>query len=57
MKKIYYNIGCQDEITENIFKNRIENESGGLENNPHREYYYRIIDMVNCYFKDNSRRL
>ena len=55
--KIFYNVGCQDEITEEVFKDRIENENGGLENNPHREYYYRIIDMVNCYFEYNSRRL
>ena len=61
--KIYYNIGCQDEITEEIFKWRIENEDGGLKRNPYRKYYYKIIEIANSYFKDkiksyknNSRR-
>ena len=42
--KIFYNVGCQNEIDEQTFKNRIENEGGGLEENPHREYYYKIIE-------------
>ena len=42
--KILYNVGCQNEITEEIFKDRIEHEDGGLEENPHRAYYYKIIE-------------
>ena len=53
--KIFYNIGCQDEISEKVFKNRIENENGGLEKNPYRKYYYKIIDMINSYFKDKVK--
>ena len=41
---IFYNVGCQDEIDEETFKYRIEHENGGLENNPHRKYYYKIIE-------------
>ena len=41
---ILYNVGCQDEIDEETFKYRIEHENGGLENNPHRKYYYKIIE-------------
>ena len=48
--KILYNIGCQREIDEQTFKNRIENEDGGLEGNPHRKYYYKIIEMAKLYF-------
>ena len=42
--KILYNIGCQDEIDEETFKYRIEHEDGGLEQNPHRKFYYKIIE-------------
>ena len=42
--KILYNVGCQDEIDEETFKYRIENEDYGLEVNPHRTYYYKIIE-------------
>ena len=48
--KILYNIGCQREIDEQTFKDRIENEDGGLEGNPHRKYYYKIIEMAKLYF-------
>ena len=53
--KIFYNIGCQNEISEEVFKYRIENEDGGLEKNPHRKYYYEIIDMVNYHFKNKIK--
>ena len=42
--KILYNVGCQNEITEETFKDRIEHEDGELEENPHRTYYYKIIE-------------
>lgn len=42
--KILYTLGCQSEIDEETFKDRIENEDGGIENNPHRKYYYKIIE-------------
>ena len=42
--KILYNVGCQNEITEETFKDRIENKNGGLEENPHRKFYYKIIE-------------
>ena len=48
--EILYNVGCQDEITEETFKYRIKNEDGGLKQNPHRIYYYKIIEMVKLYF-------
>ena len=48
--KILYNVGCQNEITEETFKDRIEHEDGGLEENPHRAYYYKIIEMAKLYF-------
>ena len=47
---ILYNVGCQNEITEEVFKDRIENENGGLKRNPHREYYYKIIEMAKLCF-------
>ena len=51
--KILYNVGCQDEIDEETFKWRIENENYGLEENPHRKYYYKIIEMAKLYFGVN----
>ena len=51
--KIFYSVGCQNEITEETFKYRIENENYGLEENPHRKYYYKIIEMAKLYFGVN----
>ena len=51
--KLLFNIGCQKEMTEDEFIDRIKNEDGGLENNPHREYYLKIIEMAKYYFKIN----
>ena len=48
--KVLYNVGCQGEITEETFRWRIENEDGGLKQNPHRAYYYKIIEMAKLYF-------
>ena len=48
--KILYNVGCQNEIDEETFKDRIEHEDGGLKQNPHRVYYYKIIEMAKLYF-------
>ena len=47
--KILYNIGCQNEITRRTFVGRIYNEDGGIERNPHREEYLKIIDMIELY--------
>ena len=48
--KILYNVGCQDEIDEETFRWRIENEDGGLEKHPYRKEYYKIIEMAKLYF-------
>ena len=47
--EILYNVGCQNEITKETFVNRIYNEDGGIERNPHREEYLKIIDMIELY--------
>ena len=49
--KIFYNVGCQEKITKEEFINRIYNEDGGIEKNPHRKEYLKIIDMIELYFK------
>ena len=49
--KILYNIGCQNEITKEVFVDRIYNEGGGIEKNPHRKEYLKIIDMIELYLK------
>ena len=48
--KIYYSVGCQTNIKEKEFRWRIENTNGGIEYNPHRLEYYKIIDMIKLYF-------
>ena len=40
-----FNIGGQKLITKEEFINRIHNEDGGLEVNPHREFYLKILDL------------
>ena len=32
------------------FINRIYNRDGGIEYNPHRKEYLKVIEMVDCYF-------
>lgn len=49
--KILYSIGCQENITEEEFIYRIHNKDGGLEKNPYREEYLRLIPLINIYFK------
>ena len=49
--KVLYNVGCQDEITKEIFIDRIYNEGGGIEKNPHRKEYLKIIDIIELYLK------
>ena len=46
-----YSIGCQENITEEEFMDRIYNEDGGLEKNPHRQEYLKLIPLINQYFK------
>lgn len=43
--KWLFNVGCQKLITKEEFLDRIYNEDGGLENNPHREFYLRILHI------------
>ena len=52
--EIYYTVGCQTNITEERFRWRIKNTEGGLERNPHRKFYYTIIEMVKLYFANNK---
>ena len=49
--EILYLIGCQENITEEEFIYRIHNKDGGLEKNPHRAEYLRLIPLINTYFK------
>lgn len=49
--QIFYSIGCQENITEREFVDRIYNEGGGLKENPHREEYLKLIPLINTYFK------
>ena len=47
--KILYNIGCQNEITKEVFIDRIYNDDGGIEKHPYRKEYLKIIDMIESY--------
>ena len=40
----YFFVGCQKAITKEEFINRIYNEDGGLEENPHRQLYLDFLD-------------
>ena len=51
-KNILYNIGCQKEIDEKTFIDRIYNEGGGIEEHPYRKEYLKIIEMSKIYFKE-----
>ena len=48
--EILYNVGCQEEITKEEFIDRIYYEDGGIEENPHRKEYIKIINMIESYF-------
>lgn len=50
--EILYTIGCQNNITKKQFLDRIYNKDGGLEENPHREEYLRLIPAIEQYFKN-----
>ena len=50
--QILYSIGCQLKITEEEFIDRIHNKDGGLEKNPHREEYLKLIKTINFHFKE-----
>ena len=54
--EILYSIGCQENITEAEFIDRIYNENGGLEKNPHREEYLRLIPLIKDYFTEGEKR-
>ena len=47
--KILYNIGCQNEITKEVFIDRIYNDDGGIEKHPYRKEYLKIIDIIEAY--------
>ena len=47
--KLLFNVGCRREITEEEFLYSIYNNKGGLENNPHRRSYFKIIEMANLW--------
>lgn len=47
---ILYSIGCQHNITEKVFINRINNNDGGIKVNPHRENYLKFIKIAKEYF-------
>ena len=49
--EILYTIGCQINITEEEFVNRIYNTHGGLQENPYREEYLELIPAINLYLK------
>ena len=48
--EILYSIGCQENITKEVFLNRIYNKNGGLKGNPHREEYLKLIPLIEQYF-------
>lgn len=47
--KILYSLGCQENITEEEFIDRIHSTFGGLYYNPHRQEYLDIIKLLNIY--------
>ena len=53
--KILYSIGCQHNITEKEFVDRIYSENGGLEDNPHRKEYLKLIKVISIYFKKDYK--
>ena len=48
--EILYNVGYQEEMTKEEFIDRIYYEDGGIEENPHRKEYLKIINMIESYF-------
>ena len=48
--EILYTIGCQENITKEVFLDRIYNEDGGLEENPYRKEYLKLIPAIEMYF-------
>ena len=50
--KILYTIGCQNNITKEQFLDRIYHENGGIEENPHRKEYLKLIKYIEMYFSE-----
>lgn len=50
--RILYSIGCQRNITEEEFIDKIYNDNGGLEKHPYRYEYLRLIKTINFHFKE-----
>ena len=48
--EILYNVGYQEEMAKEEFIDRIYYEDGGIEENPHRKEYIKIINMIESYF-------
>ena len=48
--EILYTIGCKHNITEEEFIDLIYNENGGLDENPHRKEYLKLIPLIEAYF-------
>ena len=48
--EILYTIGCQENITKEEFLDSIYYEDGGLEKNPHRKEYLKLISLIETYF-------
>ena len=48
--KMLFNIDYFEEITKEELLDIIYNEDGGIEENPHRKEYLKIIDMIELYF-------
>ena len=48
--EILYSIGCQENMTKEVFLDRIHNEDGGLKGNSHREEYLKLIPLIEQYF-------
>ena len=42
----YFFIGHQHAISKEVFIDRIHNEDGGLEENPHRQHYLDFLDII-----------
>lgn len=50
-KEILYTINCQINITKEELIKEIKNKNGGLEKNPYRIEYLKLISAVEAYFK------
>ena len=54
-KEILYTINCQINITKEELIKEIKNTSGGLEKNPYRIEYLKLISATEAYFKEENK--